>query len=133
MIHFFLLSATVLFCCSVFNITVAVLTFTADNVIKRHLRAVFIIQCLLAVSIPGGLVGYTLGTSSYQFRPLTYSCIPSSVSVFFFTGVLPGQIACVCTTTMVILIIRRLREVCGSFITNITTKLIKVWFFSLTH
>ena len=133
MLHFSLLSASVWFCCSVFNITVAVLSFSADNVIKRHPRAVFVIQCFLAVSVPGGLVGYALGTSSYQFWPLTYTCIASSVSVFFFTGVLPGQIVCVCTTTMVILIIRRIRQVCGSFITNITTKLIKVWSFSLMH
>ena len=112
MFHFTLLSTTVWFCCSVFNVTAAVLTFSTDNVIKRHARAVFVIQCLLAVAVPGGLVGYVLGTSSYYFWPLTFTCMTASVPAFFFTGVLPAQIVCVCTTIMVILIVRRLRQVC---------------------
>ena len=112
MFHFTLLSSTVWFCCSVFNVTVAVLTFSTDSVIKRHARAVFGIQCLLAVAIPGSLVGYALGTTSYLFYPLTFTCIAASVPASFFTAVLPAQIVCVCTTIMVILIVRRLRQVC---------------------
>jgi hypothetical protein len=110
MLQFFLLSASVWFCCSVFNVTTAVLTFSKDSFIKRHPRVVFVIQCFLAIAVPIGLVGYALSSSSYKFWPLTYTCIASSVSVFFFTAVLPGQIICVCTTIMVVLIIRRIKQ-----------------------
>jgi hypothetical protein len=114
MLQFFLLSASVWFCCSVFNVTTAVLTFSKDSFIKRHPRVVFVIQCFLAIAVPIGLVGYALSSSSYKFWPLTYTCIASSVSVFFFTAVLPGQIICVCTTIMVVLIIRRIKQVWNS-------------------
>jgi ABC-type enterobactin transport system permease subunit len=115
MFHFFTTSTAVWFGCSVFNITVAVLTFSTDNIIKRHSRVVFAIQCFLAIVVPGCFVGYTLGNSSYETGPLMFTCIAPSMSILFFAHVLPIQVICVCITTMVILLIRRIRQVCDRF------------------
>jgi hypothetical protein len=115
LLHFSLLCAATFFLGSVFNVTVAVLTFARDTIVRRHARAVFVIECVAAVVVPGSLVGYTAGTAGYLDDMFlgdfsTFWCYIGSKKTFFFTMVVPLQIVCLSTTTMVILIIRRLRQ-----------------------
>ena len=116
MLHFSVLCASLFFSSSVFNVTVAVLTFATDNVVKRHARVVFVIECFAAVVVPGSLVGYTAGMSGYiddmSMGDLsTFTCYISDGNDYFFTFVAPLQIVCVSTTTMAVLIIRRVKQV----------------------
>jgi hypothetical protein len=116
LLHFCVLCAALFFLGSVFNVTVAVVTFTTDSIVKRHARAVLVIECVVAVVVPGSLVGYTTtGTSGYTDDMYwgdfsTYTCSFGDGMTHFFTFVLPLQIICASTTIMVVLMIRRMKQ-----------------------
>jgi hypothetical protein len=120
LIHFSLLCAGMFFLGSVFNVTAAVLTFTTDSIFKRRAGLVFVIECVVAVAVPGSLVGYTAGTSGYTDDMIlgdlsSFWCYFDNGKTAFFTFILPIQIVFLSTTMMVLLIIRRLRQVSVDF------------------
>jgi hypothetical protein len=76
---------------------------------------VFVIECVAAVVVPGCLVGYTAGSSGYADDMYmgdlsTYTCYIDGVKPSFFTFIVPLQIVCVSTTTMAVMIIRRIKQ-----------------------
>jgi hypothetical protein len=116
LLHFSVLCMALFFLGSVFNVTVVVLTSVTDNVVRRHARIVFVIECVAAVVVPGCLVGYTAGSSGYADDMYmgdlsTYTCYIDGVKPSFFTFIVPLQIVCVSTTTMAVMIIRRIKQV----------------------
>lgn len=111
-VHFTLLSAIVWFCCSVFNVLVAIMTFSTNSIIKRHPKAFFLLEFILASVIPGSIVAAVYKTSSYKPDVLLmYLCIPASYDNIFYSYTLPFQIYCICVMAMCIIIIRRIKQV----------------------
>ena len=110
--HFIFLSILCWFCFSVFNVLVAILTVSTDSIIKRHPRAVFVIEFILTSIVSGSLVGLVFAGCSYAPDPLlVYTCVPQGHDNLFYTITLPVQIFCICGMAMSMLIIRRLKKV----------------------
>lgn len=94
--HFVMLSIHTWFCCSVFNILVAILTFSTDSIIRRHPKAFFLVEFFLATVIPGCIVTAVYNTMSYAPDAfLMYLCIPSDYDVIFYSYTVPFQIYCI--------------------------------------
>ena len=111
-IQFTFLSTFCWFCCSVFNVMVALLTLSTDSMIKRHPKAVFLVEFCLATVIPGGIVAIVYSTSSYTPGVLLmYICTPDDNDNLFYSYTLPTQICSIVVMTMSIIIIRRLKQV----------------------
>jgi fructose-specific phosphotransferase system IIC component len=106
-----------LFCFSLFNVLVAVLTFSTDNWLKRHPTAAFIIELSITSVISGVLVGGVFAGCSYSTEPFfAYWCTPQGFDNLNYTTMVPLQITIVAGVVMMLLIFRRLRQVGGNFI-----------------
>jgi hypothetical protein len=110
-IHFSLAAMFALFLCSLFNVLVAVVTFSTDSVLKRHPKATLIIELFVAITISGLLVGFAHTGCSYNAEPFfMYCCLPTGYDNIFYTITLPLQIIIISCLIMMLLIIRRLRQ-----------------------
>ena len=111
-IHFTVSTIICLFCFSIFNVLVAILTFSTDSWFKRHPMATFVIELIFASIISGSLVGGAHAGCSYATEPfLVYWCAPQGHDNIFYTFMLPLQIVIIVGMIMMFFIIRRLRQV----------------------
>ena len=130
--HFTLVAISCLFCFSIFNVLVALLTFSTDSFVKRHPMATFIVELLLASIISGSLVAAVFAACSYTSEPfLLYWCTPEGHDNIFYTMMLPLQILNIAGMIMMILIIRRLRQVSNN--TCISKSIVFLFHFCNYH
>jgi hypothetical protein len=100
-----------LFCFSLFNVLVAVLTFSTDNWLKRHPTATFIIELSVTSVVSGALVGGVFAGCSYSTDPFfAYWSTPQGFDYLNYTTMVPLQITIVAGVVMMLLIFRRLRQ-----------------------
>lgn len=112
-VHFILHSINIWFCCSVFNVLVAILTFSTDNIMKRHPRAVFLLEFILATVISGIIVIAVYKNGSYKHDDrLMYMCVAlTDYDQVFYSYTLPFQIYCIAAVTMCTMIVQRIKQV----------------------
>jgi uncharacterized membrane protein YwzB len=112
MMHFLSLSLCFLFCFSIFNVLVAILTFSRDNFIKRHQMTTFALEMIVTFIVSGYTVGNVYYACSYSTDPFFAGwCLPSGHGKVFYTMTLPLQIFTICSMVMLSLIIRRITQV----------------------
>jgi hypothetical protein len=112
LMHFIFVSILFWLCFSVFNVLVAVLKFSTDNIIKRHPWAVLCLEFIATSILSGALVGVVYAGCSYAPDPLlAYFCVPQGHDTIFYTMTLPAQISSSCAMVMSMFIIRRINRV----------------------
>jgi hypothetical protein len=111
LMHFIFVSILFWLCFSVFNVLVAVLKFSTDNIIKRHPWAVLCLEFIATSILSGALVGVVYAGCSYAPDPfLAYFCLPQGHDTIFYTMTLPAQISSYCAMVMSVFIIRRINR-----------------------
>ena len=90
----------------------AVKSLTVEgNILKHSPRAVLSVEIALSVIIPSTVVATVQFTSSYSNTPMMIICLPKDFDAFFYSYTIPTQIIAVTALTMVVVIIKRMKQV----------------------
>ena len=81
------------------------------NILKHSPRAVLSVEIALSVIIPSTVVATVQFTSSYSSTPIINICLPKGLDAFFYSYTIPTQIIAVTSLTMVVVIIKRMKQV----------------------
>jgi hypothetical protein len=113
LIHFGFASALIWWLCSIFNVFVSVYAVSPVNPIIRYSKVVFIVEAFMSVMVPIALVSVVLGVHGKytMFSDQIIVCGPPSLSLFYFSMVLPGQLTVLLGIVMIALIWLRLQKV----------------------
>ena len=90
----------------------AVKSLTVEgNILKHSPRAVLSVEIALSVIIPSTVVATVHFTSSYTINPMMIICFPKDLDAIFYSYTIPTQIIAVTGLTMVVVIIKRMKQV----------------------
>ena len=90
----------------------AVKSLTVEgNILKHSPRAVLSVEIALSVIIPSTVVVTVQFTSSYSSNLIMFICFPKDVDGFFYSYTIPSQIIGVTGLTIVVVIIKRMKQV----------------------
>jgi hypothetical protein len=110
-VHFLSMSTGFLFCFTIFNVLVAIITFRRNSFFKRHQMATCGLEMIVVCVIAGSTVGGVYAKCSYSTDPFFAGlCLPSGYRTMFYTMILPTEIVTLSTMVMVGLISRRIRQ-----------------------
>jgi hypothetical protein len=113
--HIGIMSTSVWWLCSVINVFTASYSKGVDNVIVRRPKCVFLVQLLLSITVPAALVAVNLameGSYKARYNPeYVVTCSPPTLSLFYYTAVMPAQINVFTGCILTIMIIIRLHKV----------------------
>ena len=90
----------------------AVKSLTVEgNILKHSPRAVLSVEIALSVIIPSAVVATVQSTSSYRSTLIMVICFPKDLDAIFYSYIIPTQIIAVTSLTMVVVIIKRMKQV----------------------
>ena len=90
----------------------AVKSLTVEgNILKHSPRAVLSVEIALSVILPSAVVATVQFTSSYSSNLIMVICFPKDFDAIFYFYTIPTQIIGVTGLTMVVVIIKRMKQV----------------------